>query len=261
MSEEEESNNENEENEDEEDNEEGEEKEDDENDDEEGEGEENEDEEGEEGENEEGEEKEDDEEGEEEEDDEDDKKKKKGKKKDKKKEETKKENAEQPPQSSKFTEDKLLPSKEIKMDLNLNSSNSNNIYFNGNDITLANIAPPKKTTLQLLSEISSDMDMLSSHLEEVLPSPNPIKYNIDYPIINPKLDSLSYSSPINMDNQDLEIKKLIEKANNMTNNSILGNKNKDDNGEVKIYEDKCCQSDDEIELSYNQQLEENRSRE
>ncbi len=261
MSEEEESNNENEENEDEEDNEEGEEKEDDENDDEEGEGEENEDEEGEEGENEEGEEKEDDEEGEEEEDDEDDKKKKKGKKKDKKKEETKKENAEQPPQSSKFTEDKLLPSKEIKIDLNLNSSNSNNIYFNGNDITLANIAPPKKTTLQLLSEISSDMDMLSSHLEEVLPSPNPIKYNIDYPIINPKLDSLSYSSPINMDNQDLEIKKLIEKANNMTNNSILGNKNKDDNGEVKTYEDKCCQSDDEIELSYNQQLEENRSRE
>ena len=232
MSEEEESNNENEENEDEEDNEEGEEKEDDENDDEEGEGEENEDEEGEEGENEEGEEKEDDEEGEEEEDDEDDKKKKKGKKKDKKKEETKKENAEQPPQSSKFTEDKLLPSKEIKMDLNLNSSNSNNIYFNGNDITLANIAPPKKTTLQLLSEISSDMDMLSSHLEEVLPSPNPIKYNIDYPIINPKLDSLSYSSPINMDNQDLEIKKLIEKANNMTNNSILGNKNKTNKTEI-----------------------------
>ena len=35
------------------------------------------------------------------------------------------------------------------------------------------------------------------------------------------------------------------------------------NGETKIktYEDKYCQSDDEIEYSYNQQLEENRSRE
>ena len=253
MSEEEESNNENEENEDEENgDEEGEEKEDDENDDEENEGEENEDDENGDEENEEGEEKEDDEEEDEEE--KEDKKKKKGKKKENKKEEEKKE---EQPQSSKFSEDKLLPSKEIKMDLNLNSSNSNNIYFNGNDITLANINPPKKSTLQLLLEISSEMETLSSHLEKVLPSPkyNNIEYNpnnYSYPIINN-----------NIDNQDLEIKNLIEKANAMTNKSIL-NKSKEENGDVnnvKTYEDKCCQSDDEIEYSYHQQMEENKSRE
>ena len=68
------------------------------------------------------------------------------------------------------------------MDLNLNLNNSDNIYFNGNEITLANIIP-KKTTLQLLMEISSEMDQLTTHLEQVLPSP--IKYNIDYKITNP----------------------------------------------------------------------------
>ena len=246
---EEESNNENEENEDEEN--EGEEKEDDEKDDEENEGEEKEDDENEDDENEEGEEKEDDEEEDEEKED---KKKKKGKKKENKKEEKKKEDQ---LQSTKFSEDKLLPSKEIKMDLNLNSSNSNNnIFFNGNDITLANIGPPKKSTLQLLLEISTEMDSLSTHLDKVLPSPT--YKNLDF-----SPNTFSYPINNNFDNQDLEIKNLIERANSLTNKSIL-DKNKEENGEVKhikTYEDKCCQSDDEIENSYNQQMEENRSRE
>ena len=242
---EEESNNENEENEDEEN--EGEEKEDDE----ENEGEEKEDDENEDDENEEGEEKEDDEEEDEENED---KKKKKGKKKENKKEEKKKE---EQPQSTKFSEDKLLPSKEIKMDLNLNSSNSNNnIFFNGNDITLANIGPPKKTTLQLLLEISTEMDSLSTHLDRVLPSPT-------YKNLEFSPNTFSYPINNNFDNQDLEIKNLIERANSLTNKSIL-DKNKEENGDanhIKTYEDKCCQSDDEIENSYNQQMEENRSRE
>ena len=262
MSEEEEENNEEnegEENEDDEnDNEEneGEENEDDENDNEDNEGEENEDDEND---NEEGEEKEDDEE-EEDEEEKEDKKKKKGKKekkKDNKKEEKKKEKEEQqPPQSSKFSEDKLLPSKEIKMDLNLNSSNTNNIYFNGNDITLANITPPKKSTLQLLAEISTEMDTLSSHLEEVLA---PIRFKTEYSIQINTNNFNNISPPVNLDNQDLEIKKLIEKANDLTYNSIL-NKKVEENGNTKTYEDKCCQSDDEIENSYYQQLEENKSR-
>ena len=253
---EEESNNEGEENEDnenEEDEGEGEEKEDDENG-EEGEEEEDDDK-GEENEDEEGEGEENEDDNEEDEENEDNKKKKKGKKKEKKEEEKKEE--EKPPQSTKFSEDKLLPSKEIKMDLNFNSSNSNNIYFNGNDITLANIIPPKKSTLQLLMEISSDMESLSTHLEKVLPPPPPLKFNIDYPISNPSIDIKNLN--INMDNQDYEIKQLIEKANELTNNSILNAKKKE-NGEIKTYEDKCCQSDDEIENSYNQQLEENKSR-
>ena len=246
---EEESNNENEENEDEEN--EGEEKEDDEKDDEENEGEEKEDDENEDDENEEGEEKEDDEEEDEEKED---KKKKKGKKKENKKEEKKKEDQ---LQSTKFSEDKLLPSKEIKMDLNLNSSNSNNnIFFNGNDITLANIGPPKKSTLQLLLEISTEMDSLSTHLDRVLPSPT-------YKNLEFSPNTFSYPINNNFDNQDLEIKNLIERANSLTNKSIL-DKNKEENGDanhIKTYEDKCCQSDDEIENSYNQQMEENRSRE
>ena len=263
MSEEEEENNEEnegEENEDDEnDNEEneGEENEDDENDNEDNEGEENEDDEND---NEEGEEKEDNEEEEEDEEEKEDKKKKKGKKekkKDNKKEEKKKEKEEQqPPQSSKFSEDKLLPSKEIKMDLNLNSSNTNNIYFNGNDITLANITPPKKSTLQLLAEISTEMDSLSSHLEEVLA---PIRFKTEYSIQINTNNFNNISPQVNLDNQDLEIKKLIEKANDLTNNSIL-NKKVEENGNNKTYEDKCCQSDDEIENSYYQQLEENKSR-
>ena len=265
---EEESNNENEENEDEEDNEEGEgeENEDEENEEDEDEGEEKEDDE-EEDENEEGEEKEDDEEEEDEKEDKKKKKGKKGKKENKGKEpEEKKENEteeQKPQQSTKFSEDKLHPSKEIKMDLNLNnlnSSNSNNIYFNGNDITLANINPPKKSTLQLLSEISTEMDTLSSHLEEVLPKEKPFKYNIIYPISNTILNPQDLSYP--NDNQDLEIKKLIEKAKVLTGDSILKQK-KEENGEnkIKTFEDKCCQSDDEIEYSYHQQLEENKSRE
>ena len=217
MSEEEESNNENEENEEEEDNEEGEEKDDDENEDDEGEGEENEDDEGgEEGENEEGEEKEDEEE---EEDEADDKKKKKGKTggKKKDKEDKKGKEGEDPQRNSKFSEDKLHPSKEIKMDLNLNSSN-NNIYFNGNDITLANIQA-KKSTLQLLAEISTEMDTLSTHLEEVLPKEKPLKYNVIYPINNQIISSNDIPYPD--DKQDLEIKKLIDRANELTNDSIL----------------------------------------
>ena len=252
---------------------------------EEGEGEENEDEENEDG-DEEGEEKEDDEEGEENEDDEGEekedeeeedeekedknKKKKKGGKKEKKEEENKEEEKientnENTP--NKFPETKLSPTKEIKMDLNLNLNNSDNIYFNGNEITLANIIP-KKTTLQLLMEISSEMDQLTTHLEQVLPSP--IKYNIDYKITNPIITNNLPVVPIiqnytlppvpNYDQEDLEIKKLINKANEMTNNSILNKNNNIDinesmsnknNNEVKIYEDKGCQSDEELENSYN----------
>ena len=261
-----------------------EENEDEENEEGEGEGEENEGEENEDG-DEEGEEKEDDEEGEENEDDEGEenedeeeedeekdkkKKKKKGAKKEKKEDENKEEeNIENTVENTpnKFPETKLSPTKEIKMDLNLNLNNSDNIYFNGNEITLANIIP-KKSTLQLLMEISSEMDQLTTHLERVLPSP--IKYNIDYKITNPIITNNLPTVPIiqnytlppvpNYDQEDLEIKKLINKANEMTNNSILNKNNNIDindsmsnknNNEIKIYEDKGCQSDEELENSYN----------
>ena len=216
--------------------------------------------EGEENEDNEGEEKEDDEE-------EDDEDKNKKKKKNAKKTEEKVENGGEIVQV-KFPEAKLSPTREIKMDLNLNLNNfnmnsSSNIFFNGNDITMANIIP-KKSTLQLLMEISSEMDMLTSHLEKVLPSPS-TRFNIDYKIVNDIPNQLYSPSPVtNFDQEDLEIKKLINKANEMTNNSILNKRNYEgnnsiNNNEAKIFEDKGCQSDDEYESSFrNQQSENNR---
>jgi hypothetical protein len=128
---------------------------------------------------------------------------------------------------------------------------------------MANIIP-KKSTLQLLMEISSEMDMLTSHLEKVLPSPS-TRFNIDYKIINDIPNQLYTPSPVsNFDQEDLEIKKLINKANEMTNNSILNKRNYEgnnsiNNNEVKSFEDKGCQSDDEYETSFrNQQSENNR---
>jgi hypothetical protein len=40
--------------------------------------------------------------------------------------------------------------------------------FNGNDITVGNIVP-KKTTMQILMEITTDMDNLSTHIEQTMP--------------------------------------------------------------------------------------------
>ena len=208
----------------------------------------------------EGEEKEDDEE-------EDDEENNKKKKKNVKKKEEKIENGGDVVQV-KFPETKLSPTREIKMDLNLNlnnfnMNNSSNIFFNGNDITMANIIP-KKSTLQLLMEISSEMDMLTSHLEKVLPSPS-TRFNIDYKITNDIPNQLYSPSPVtNFDQEDLEIKKLINKANEMTNNSILTKRNYEGNNsvknnEVKVFEDKGCQSDDEYESSFrNPESENNR---
>jgi hypothetical protein len=218
----------------------------------------------------EGEEKEDEEEEEDEEDEDKKKKKKKDNKKGKKDEENK-ENEEEG-DKMKFPETKLSPTKEIKIDLNLNNNNNNfnnnydNIFFNGNDITMGNIIP-KKSTLQLLSEISSEMDALTAHLEKVLPPPPPppkisVDYGLSTPLpmipIMPLPQTYSLPPVPNYDQEDLEIKKLIKKANEMTNNSILYKNNNDINNsmssnikEIKTYENKACQSDDELGNSFS----------
>ena len=240
------------------------------------EGEENEDdEEKEEDEDNEGEEKEDDEEKEEDEDnegeekeeeeDEEDNKKKKNKKKeknDKKKgkdkgkgkgKEKKDEN-----EDNKDKKQESSPDKEIKNEINPKfetTNTSNNIMFNGNDITVGNIIP-KKSPLQLLMEISTDMESLSSHIDKTMPiKPLP-------PIIN-DFNNYDYNknnymnnvnlSFANLDKDDLEIKQLIEKANHLSNISRLNNIKKP---EIKTYEDKCCQSDEDIDNEYHNQDEE-----
>lgn len=159
------------------------------------------------------------------------KKKKKGKKKEEKEEKI--ENGRVLKQN-KNPETKLLPSNEIIIDLNPSLNNSENIFFNGNEFTLANIIP-KKSTLELLMEICYEMDELSAHLEKVLPSP--LKYNINYKIINPFIPAMPIIpiTPVTQnyslshfdiyDDQDYEIKNVINKANEITNNSIINKKN------------------------------------
>ena len=133
-------------------------------------------EEGEENEDEEKEEDEDNEEEEEKEDDDDKKKKKKKGKKDKKKEKGKekgkdKENKKKGKDDKKEQKNEnILQNKEVKNEFTPKyetSNTSNNIMFNGNDITVGNITP-KKTTMQLLLEITSDMDKRSGQLNGIV---------------------------------------------------------------------------------------------
>ena len=228
------------------------------------EGEENEDEEKEEDEdNEEGEEKEDDEEKEEdegeekeeEEDEEDDDKKKKKKKgkKDKKKEKGKGKGKDK--ENTKKGNENILQNKEVKNEFTPKyetSNTSNNIMFNGNDITVGNITP-KKTTMQLLLEITSDMETLSSHIEKTMPIKPlpPINNDINNYNFNNNYTSNANISFANLDKEDLEIKQLINKANELSNISKLNNMK----NEIKTFEDKCCQSDEEND--YNNQEEDN----
>jgi hypothetical protein len=147
-------------------------------------------------------------------------------------------------------EDSISLRKEIEMDLNI--YNYSNLFSNVNEIVMGSYIP-KKSTLQLLNEISSDMDILSFHLEKVLPSPK--LFNINSNIVNISNNISSFPIP-NLDKENFEIKNLIDKANNMVNNSILNSKNDINNSinkEVKTYEDKGCQSDEELDNNYSEQ--------
>ena len=205
---------------------------------------------------------EDEEKEEEEEDEEDDKKKKKkkkGKGKGKEKEDKKKgkEKKDKKEENKDKKEEGFNPGKEIKVET---TNTSNPIMFNGNDITVGNIIP-KKSTLQLLMEISTDMESLSSHIEKTMPikplPPIKLDYNNNnnYDINKNSFINNANISFANLDKDDLEIKQLIEKANHLSNISRLNNQIKPP--EIKTYEDKCCQSDEDIDNNdYNNLSEE-----
>ena len=69
--------------------------------------------------------------------------------------------------------------------------------------------------MQLLMEISTEMDTLSSHIEKTLPTKPLIQYTVNSNIsnLNNNIMNNSYSLIANLDKEDLEIKKLINKAN------------------------------------------------
>ena len=210
--------------------------------------------------NEEGEEKEDDEEkegddeneGEEKEEEEDEdgdkkKKKKKDKKGKKDKGKTKKEAKEKDGKKEQKKEN-TFPDKNPKFET---VSTGNNILFNGNDITVGNIAP-KKTTIQLLMEISTDMESLSSHIDKTMPiKPIPPVILNNYSDINNNYTNMANISFAHLDKEDLEIKQLINKANELSNMSKINRQN-----EIKTFENKLCQSDEDNDNEFYNQEEE-----
>ena len=194
--------------------------------------EENENEEGEDEENEEGEDDEDeegeDEEGEEEEDEEDDKKKKKkGKGKEKEKDKEKKDKDD----TTKFEEKKLVPSSEIKIHVGNNTNNLPSFTFDKNYENFGQEA--NKSIWQILREINNDMDALTKKIDRTISSLPPVYVPPYTPPIPIDTNSLKQS----LDEDDIEIKKLINKA------AILSDQI---NKRPKL-ENKGMQSDDEIE--------------
>lgn len=169
--------------------------------------EENEEEENEENENEENEEGEGNEEEDEEEDDDDDKKKK-GKKKNDKKDDKK--------ETQKFEKEKLVQTNEIKIDLNNNPG-----VLTTDQITMSNfpIERPPPSIFEILSDINNQMDTLSTKL-------------------NSTLSFIESRNPKSLDQEDEELKQLINKATQLTK----------DIGPPKL-ENKAIQSDDEEEVN------------
>ena len=131
---------------------------------------------------------------------------------------------------NKFIESKLKPSSEIKIDLKSNEINNN---FNLNKLNISNHSiltadfahnsPPipfnsshnfpiqLKSNLKIITDINKDMDLLSNKLNRhILPQ----NFNNAFPIFQNNFLENNYNY---YDKEDYEIKKLINKANELTN--------------------------------------------
>ena len=93
-------------------------------------------------------------------------------------------------------------------------------------------------------EISTEMESLSSHIDKTIPirpfepvTTNNYNYNDNY------MANMTFH---NMDKEDLEIKQLINQANELSNRSKLNN----NFNQIKSYEDKCCQSEEDNNNEY-----------
>ena len=176
-----------------------------------------------EGEGEEGEEKEEnEEEGEEKEEGEDDgeegEEKEDGEEKEVEEEEEKKEEKKDSKVINKFLSSKLLQSSEIKIDFKGNSNTSNILGTNINNNSFLTAAFPLRSSLQILTDINQEMDILSSNIKR-----NILKDFSTPPIYQP--ESVPYLSSNNYsrfyDKEDLEIKELINQANHITNKNEM----------------------------------------
>ena len=98
-------------------------------------------------------------------------------------------------------------------------------------------------------EISTEMESLSSHIDKTIPirpyepvTTNNYNYNDNY------MANMTFH---NMDKEDLEIKQLINQANELSNRSKLNN----NFNQIKSYEDKYCHSEEDNNNNeyYNQE--------
>ena len=170
---------------------------------------------------------EEDEEKEENEDEEDEEKEEEEEKKEEKGKKEKKKSKE----INKFLNSKLLPSNEIKIDLK-GTANSSGVFgignYNNNNISNNSFVTatfPIRPSLQILTDINQEMDLLSSNINDNIMS----KYAI--PSLLPK-ENISYFNSNNnynynynnyYDKEDLEIKELINKTNQILNGSNNNN--------------------------------------
>jgi len=131
---------------------------------------------------------------------------------------------------NKFGESKLKPSSEIKIDLKSNENNNFNInklnISNHSILTAAfannsppipfisshNIAIQLKSNLKIINDINRDMDLLSNKINRHIVPQN--FSNNAFPTFQNNLVENNYSY---YDKEDYEIKKLINKANALTN--------------------------------------------
>ena len=188
-------------------------------------------------ENEDDEEKEDDEENEDDDEKDDDEEKEDEEKEDEEEESEEEENEKKKKKKGKKSSKKEKSKK--KSDKKENNKKNKN---KGNEID--NIPAVKKPPLQILREISTEMESLSSHLERVIPkinySRNNNNFNVGY-----HYNTSNYN---NYDKEDMEIKDLISRVNQMNNINNNYNNYINNRDFKKAYEDKFCQSEDENDL-------------
>lgn len=106
---------------------------------------------------------------------------------------------------------------------------ANEINIEANKDSFMSLAPTK-SILQIISEINLDLDVISKKIDTTMPVTNYQNYNIN---------SITSANALkqSLDQEDYEIKRLIDEATQMTNQM-----------QRKGFENKCIQSDDEDEI-------------
>ena len=185
------------------------------------------------------------------------KEKKKNKKEGKEKKKTKKDKKEKEKKKkeTKNLKDKIKKEDQIqKNELNMPKENKaelistpTNLAENKNNLynTPSPFEMPIQSSLQILSNINNEMDLLSNKIQKdftTISTSSVGKLELDYPPILP-INNNNYV----YDKEDFEIKELLIKANHLINisknNNKLNNKlNNNDN--IKKYENKIIQSDE-----------------